>query len=125
MGGGLVPSGLVVLRAVPRGLPVGALTLSSTVSGLSTGGPCLVARGSLSLVRTSSPGAVPSLFSLGALGSSATGPLLCVAGLGVAVFLLRVVVHLVVSRAFLATGGCLLVPLAGPGVTTGSPCLAF
>ena len=121
MGAGLVPCSLVVRRAVPRGLPVGPLTLSSS----SSGGPSLVARGGLSLVRAPSPGAVPSLFLVGALGCSATGPLLCVAGLGVAVFLLRVVVHLVGSRALLATGGCLRMPMAGLGVTTGSHYLTF
>ena len=131
----LTPSGLAVLRGVPCGLPVGGpLALSSTGSDPSLGGPSLAARGAVSFMRASDPGAVPSLFLASPLSSPATGPLLLpVARLGMVVLVLvlvlmlvLVVVHAVCPRAVLASRGCLLlVPLADPGATMGSHLLAL
>ena len=113
-----------------------------------------MARGAVPLVRTPGPGAVPSLFLVGSLVSSPTGLLLPVAGLGLfvlmlvlvlvpallfvlvavlmlgiglllAVFLFIVVVYWVESGAVLASGGPLLVPLAGSRLPVSSYCLAF
>ena len=111
-----------------------------------------MSRGAASFLRTPEPGAVPSLLMAGPLSSPATGPLLLsVARLGVVVSVslsvslfvfvsvslsmlvlvfvfvfFFVVVHEVGSRALLASRGCLLLaPLAGPGATVGSHCLAL
>ena len=113
-----------------------------------------MARGAVPLVRAPGPGAVPSLFLVGSLVSSPTGLLLPVAGLGLfvlmlvlvlvpallfvlvallvlgiglllAVFLFIVVVYRVESGAVLASGGPLLVPLAGSRLPVSSYCLAF
>ena len=113
-----------------------------------------MARGAVPLVRAPGPGAVPSLFLVGSLVSSPTGLLLPVAGLGLfvlmlvlvlvpallfvlvavlmlgiglllAVFLFIVVVYWVESGAVLASGGPLLVPLAGSRLPVSSYCLAF
>ena len=113
-----------------------------------------MARGAVPLVRAPGPGAVPSLFLVGSLVSSPTGLLLPVARLGLfvlmlvlvlvpallfvlvavlmlgiglllAVFLFIVVVYWVESGAVLASGGPLLVPLAGSRLPVSSYCLAF
>ena len=113
-----------------------------------------MARGAVPLVRAPGPGAVPSLFLVGSLVSSPTELLLPVAGLGLfvlmlvlvlvpallfvlvavlvlgiglllAVFLFIVVVYWVESGAVLASGGPLLVPLAGSRLPVSSYCLAF
>ena len=108
-----------------------------------------MARGAVPLVRTPGPGAVPSLFLVGSLVSSPTGLLLPVAGLGLFVLmlvlvlvpallfvlvavlvlgiglLLAVFLLIVVSGAVLASGGPLLVPLAGSRLPVSSYCLAF
>ena len=101
------------------------------------------------MVRAPGPGAVPSLFLVGSLVSSPTGLLLPVAGLGLFVLmlvlvlvpallfvlvavlvlgiglLLAVFLLIVVSGAVLASGGPLLVPLAGSRLPVSSYCLAF
>ena len=106
-----------------------------------------MARGAVPLVRAPGPGAVPSLFLVGSLVSSPTGLLLPVAGLGLFVLmlvlvpallfvlvavlmlgiglLLAVFLLIVVSGAVLASGGPLLVPLAGSRLPVSSYCLAF
>ena len=108
-----------------------------------------MARGAVPLVRAPGPGAVPSLFLVGSLVSSPTGLLLPVAGLGLFVLmlvlvlvpallfvlvavlvlgiglLLAVFLLIVVSGAVLASGGPLLVPLAGFRLPVSSYCLAF
>ena len=108
-----------------------------------------MARGAVPLVRAPGPGAVPSLFLVGSLVSSPTGLLLPVAGLGLFVLMLVLVLVLVpallfvlvavlgiglllavfllivVSGAVLASGGPLLVPLAGSRLPVSSYCLAF
>ena len=106
-----------------------------------------MARGAVPLVRAPGPGAVPSLFLVGSLVSSPTGLLLPVAGLGLFVLmlvlvpallfvlvavlvlviglLLAVFLFIVVSGAVLASGGPLLVPLAGSRLPVSSYCLAF
>ena len=108
-----------------------------------------MARGAVPLVRAPGPGAVPSLFLVGSLVSSPTGLLLPVAGLGLFVLMLVLVLALVpallfvlvavlgiglllavfllivVSGAVLASGGPLLVPLAGSRLPVSSYCLAF
>ena len=108
-----------------------------------------MARGAVPLVRAPGPGAVPSLFLVGSLVSSPTGLLLPVAGLGLFVLmlvlvlvpallfvlvavlvlgiglLLAVFLLIVVSGAMLASGGPLLVPLAGSRLPVSSYCLAF
>ena len=108
-----------------------------------------MARGAVPLVRAPGPGAVPSLFLVGSLVSSPTGLLLPVAGLGLFVLMLVLVLVpallfvlvavlvlgiglplavfllIVVSGAVLASGGPLLVPLAGSRLPVSSYCLAF
>ena len=106
-----------------------------------------MARGAVPLVRAPGPGAVPSLFLVGSLVSSPTELLLPVAGLGLFVLmlvlvpallfvlvavlvlgiglLLAVFLLIVVSGAVLASGGPLLVPLAGFRLPVSSYCLAF
>ena len=106
-----------------------------------------MARGAVPLVRAPGPGAVPSLFLVGSLVSSPTELLLPVAGLGLFVLmlvlvpallfvlvallvlgiglLLAVFLLIVVSGAVLASGGPLLVPLAGSRLPVSSYCLAF
>ena len=93
------PSGLASPRAVPCGLLVGPLALSSTGSNVAL-----------------------SLFLAGPVRSPATGQLQSVVRLGV---LFLVVTHPAKSRAALASRGSLLVPLADPGLTVGFPGLGF
>lgn len=89
--GGLVASGLDLLRAVPRRLPVGPLALSDTASGPCLWGPSLDLRGAAVLLGAPGPGAVAFLFPVGSLVSSPTGPLVPVAGLGLFVLVVALV----------------------------------